>query len=88
MRAKKRLYDFVDFEECVSKHGIAVAMAADDFYDFKNHLSQGNDTSYPYCSDVRVFQVQKDRQKCTGRASMVPSILSQVSLSRNSSEQK
>ena len=63
MRAKKRLYDFVDFEGCVSKHGIAVAMAADDFYDFKNHLNQGKDTSYPYCSDVRDFQVQKGSTK-------------------------
>ena len=38
-------------------------MAADDFYDFKHHLSQGKDRSYPYCSDVRVFQVQKGSTK-------------------------
>ena len=80
MRAKKRPYDFVDFEDCVLKHGKAVAMATDDFYDFKNHLSHGKDTSYPYCSDLRVFHVQKGSTKMYWK-SKHGSILNQVSLS-------
>ena len=45
MKAKKR-YDFMDFEQCVSKNGITVEMTVDNFFDFKNHLGIGKDRKY------------------------------------------
>ena len=63
MKAKKRVYDFMDFEQCVSKNGIAMEMSSDDFFDFKNHLGIGKDTNYPYLSDVRELQVRKGSTK-------------------------
>ena len=63
MRMRKRLYDFNDFEGCVSKSGVAVEMKAEDFFNFRNHLSTGKDTNYPYLADVSEFQVRKGSTK-------------------------
>ena len=52
MREKKRLYDFNDFVDCVSKHGTAVQMNVDDFYDLRNEHGMGKDTNSPLLKDV------------------------------------
>ena len=63
MRQKKNLFDFAEFSQCVSKWGIAVEMAVEDFFDFRNNLSSGKDTFYPYLKDVSVAQFRKGYTK-------------------------
>ena len=45
------------------KKGVAVEMKVEYFFDFKNNLGTGNDTNYPYISDISVFQVRKGSTK-------------------------
>ena len=63
MKAKRNIYDFEDFTECISKTGLAVQMNHEDFYDCKNHLGTSKDTNYPYLADVSVFQARKGSTK-------------------------
>ena len=49
---RKRLYDFNVFEGGVSKSGVAVEMKAEDFFNFRNHLSTGKDTIFGRCKRV------------------------------------
>ena len=51
MRNKERLYNFDDFEDCLSACGTPVVMEARDFYDFKSNISTTKDTSYPLLKD-------------------------------------
>ena len=62
-RMMKNVYNFDDFVACINKSGIAVPMQASDFFDYKNLLSHGMDSDYPYVRQITTAQFRKGSTK-------------------------
>ena len=62
MKKMDKVYDFVDFVECVDQHGKSVVMNVDDFMLWENGLSQSaaSKSSHPLLKDVSVAQFRRD----------------------------
>lgn len=56
-----RLYDFIDFVQCVEQVGIAIEMKLEDFRQWENQLSQGKASkeNRPLLDSVNVAQFRK-----------------------------
>ena len=61
MKKMDKVYDFVDFIECVDAHGKSVVMNVSDFYLWESGLSQGKASkgSRPLLKDVSVVQFRR-----------------------------
>ena len=56
-----RLYDFIDFVQCVEQVGIVIEMKLEDFRQWENQLSQGKASkeNRPLLDSVNVAQFRK-----------------------------
>ena len=59
IRKRRYLYDFNDYIQVVNLCGNAIEMSHEDFYDFRNYKSNGEDKNYPLIGDIPVVQFRK-----------------------------